>query len=41
MSGGSLAGGDYYSLPNVEWVQYFHGDYALPRRTGTTTSANP
>lgn len=29
MSGGSLAGGNYYSLPNVEWVQYFHGDYAF------------
>lgn len=29
MSGGSLAGGDFYSLPNVEWVQYFYGDYAF------------
>jgi lipoprotein-anchoring transpeptidase ErfK/SrfK len=29
MSGGSRAGGDFYSLPNVQWVQYFHGDYAL------------
>jgi lipoprotein-anchoring transpeptidase ErfK/SrfK len=29
MSGGSRAGGDFYSLPNVQWVQYFYGDYAL------------
>ncbi len=29
MSGGSLAGGDFYSLPNVQWVQYFEGDYAF------------
>lgn len=29
MQGGSRAAGDYYSLPNVQWVQYFYRDYAL------------
>jgi lipoprotein-anchoring transpeptidase ErfK/SrfK len=29
MSGGSMTGGDFYSLPNVQWVQYFYEDYAL------------
>ncbi len=29
MTGGSRASGDYYSIPNVEWVNYFHGDYAI------------
>ena len=29
MQGGSRASGDYYSLPNVQWVQYFYRDYAL------------
>lgn len=29
MTGGSRATGDYYSTPNVRWVSYFYGDYAL------------
>ena len=29
MVGGSKAGGDYYDLPNVQWVNYFYQDYAL------------
>ncbi len=29
MSGGSKPAGTYYSLPNVQWVQYFYGEYAL------------
>lgn len=29
MQGGSRADGDYYSIPNVEWVSYFYQDYAL------------
>lgn len=29
MAGGSRAAGDYYLLPNVEWVQYFYRDYAF------------
>lgn len=29
MQGGSKASGDYYSIPNVEWVSYFYKDYAL------------
>lgn len=29
MSGGSLATGDYYYLPNVTWVSYFYKDYAF------------
>lgn len=29
MEGGSRAVGDYYYLPNVQWVQYFYQDYAL------------
>lgn len=29
MEGGSVAEGDYYNLPNVQWVQYFYQDYAL------------
>lgn len=29
MSGGDVAAGTYYSLPNVQWVQYFYAEYAL------------
>ena len=29
MSGGDRAAGTYYSLPNVEWVQYFYQDYSF------------
>lgn len=29
MSGGSVALGTYYNLPNVEWVQYFYADYGI------------
>lgn len=29
MKGGSKATGDYYDIPNVEWVSYFYQDYAL------------
>jgi len=29
MQGGSKADGSYYNIPNVEWVSYFYGDYAL------------
>ena len=29
MTGGSLALGTYYNLPNVEWVQYFYADYGF------------
>lgn len=29
MSGGNRATGTYYSLPNVEWVQYFYEDFAF------------
>lgn len=29
MKGGSKASGDYYDIPNVEWVSYFYQDYAL------------
>lgn len=29
MSGGDLASGTYYNLPNVQWVQYFYAEYAL------------
>ena len=29
MSGGSPESGTYYNLPNVPWVQYFYGEYAL------------
>ncbi|RME65323.1 MAG: L,D-transpeptidase [Caldilineae bacterium] len=29
MSGGNRASGTYYSLPNVEWVQYFYEDYSF------------
>lgn len=29
MEGGSVAEGDYYYLPHVQWVQYFYQDYAL------------
>ncbi len=29
MSGGSKARGDYYYLPNVPYVMYYHKDYAL------------
>lgn len=29
MSGGDRAAGTYYSLPNVQWVQYFYEDYAF------------
>lgn len=43
MEGGSVADGDYYYLPNVQWVQYFYQDYALHgaywhNRFGTPTS---
>jgi len=43
MSGGSYATGDYYNLPNVQWVQYFYRDYALHgaywhNKFGTPTS---
>jgi len=29
MEGGSRAVGDYYNLPNVQWVQYFFQDYSF------------
>ena len=29
MSGGDVDAGTYYSLPNVQWVQYFYAEYAL------------
>jgi len=29
MEGGSWETGDYYNLPNVQWVQYFYQDYAF------------
>ena len=29
MYGGSRAAGNYYYLPNVEWVQYFYEDYSF------------
>lgn len=29
MSGGSVENGDYYNLPNVQWVSYFYGAYAF------------
>lgn len=29
MTGGSRAAGDYYNLPNVQWVQYFYQDYSF------------
>lgn len=29
MTGGSRATGDYYYLPNVTWVSYFHRDYGF------------
>ena len=29
MSGGDRGAGTYYSLPNVEWVQYFYQDYSF------------
>jgi lipoprotein-anchoring transpeptidase ErfK/SrfK len=29
MSGGNPDLGTYYSLPNVEWVQYFYADYGI------------
>lgn len=29
MEGGSRAAGDYYNLPNVQWVQYFYHDYSF------------
>ena len=29
MSGGSKESGTFYSLPNVEWVQYFYKDYGF------------
>ncbi|HAJ34939.1 MAG TPA: hypothetical protein DCL15_04495 [Chloroflexi bacterium] len=43
MEGGSVAEGDYYYLPNVQWVQYFYQDYALHgaywhNKFGTPTS---
>jgi len=43
MQGGSRAAGDYYNLPNVQWVQYFYRDYAIHgaywhNKFGTPTS---
>ena len=43
MEGGSVEEGDYYNLPNVQWVQYFYQDYALHgaywhNKFGTPTS---
>ncbi|MFO7635334.1 MAG: LysM peptidoglycan-binding domain-containing protein [Caldilinea sp.] len=43
MQGGSRAAGDYYNLPNVQWVQYFYRDYAMHgaywhNKFGTPTS---
>lgn len=29
MYGGDRAAGDYYYLPDVKWVQYFHEDYSF------------
>ncbi len=29
MEGGSTAAGDYYNLPNVQWVSYFYRDYSF------------
>ena len=29
MEGGSRAAGDYYNLPNVQWVAYFYRDYSF------------
>lgn len=29
MSGGSRLAGSYYSLPNVEWISWFYGDYGI------------
>ncbi len=29
MSGGSISDGSYYNLPNVPYVQYFHGGYGI------------
>ncbi len=29
MEGGSWETGDYYNLPNVQWVQYFYKDYSF------------
>ncbi|MXX25968.1 MAG: L,D-transpeptidase [Caldilineaceae bacterium SB0668_bin_21] len=29
MSGGDPDAGTYYNLPNVQWVQYFYGEFAL------------
>ncbi len=29
MSGGDPDSGTYYNLPNVQWVQYFYGEFAL------------
>ncbi len=29
MSGGDIDSGTYYSLPNVQWVQYFYAEYAF------------
>ena len=28
MKGGSRTAGDYYELPNVEWINWFYGDYS-------------
>ena len=43
MEGGSVEEGDYYNLPNVQWVQYFYQEYALHgaywhNKFGTPTS---
>ena len=29
MEGGTRTAGDYYNLPNVQWVQYFYQDYSF------------
>jgi LysM repeat protein len=43
MQGGSYETGDYYYLPNVQWVQYFYKEYAIHgaywhNKFGTPTS---
>ena len=38
MSGGSRSAGTYYSLPNVQWVQYFTVSTPCMEPTGTTIS---
>lgn len=53
MKGGNLASGDYYDLPNVQWVQYFqmsgealhgtywHDDFGHPHSHGCVNLSNP